>query len=135
MKTSCRSYLGIVFLIIARMAESQPVVIYAEDSFRRNQDATFRWNAISPSDLRSALPLISSICEKLSLSVPTPVITNQVARVRGVMFDSEGNRSLYVTLTNGFEFWVEHGTVIGFRSSKDVEGMGDTRLFHLAFGP
>jgi hypothetical protein len=38
-------------------------------------------------------------------------------------------------LTNGFEFWVEHGTVIGFRSSKDVEGMGDTRLFHLAFGP
>jgi hypothetical protein len=124
---------GVIALLMARVANAQPI-IFAEDTLRRNFDALAGRIGASTSDLESGLPMISSFCEKLDLPVPRPVTTNQVAKLRGIPFGPDGG-SLYITLTNQFEFWIEHGTVMAFSSPTNVNRMGDARLFPLAYGP
>lgn len=77
------------------------------------------------------LPYVSDFAKKLELPVPVPITANHVERFTGLRKDPGG----YLILTNGYEFWYDHGYVRGFRTPHSYYNLQDPADIPKFYGP
>src|SRR5882762_9268852 len=82
--------------------------------------------------LTAILPYVSEFCSKLAVPCSGPITTNQVARF--VPSQIDGELGGYITLTNGAEFWFEHGHINGYRTPASYYDVQDPKQVPRFFG-
>lgn len=82
--------------------------------------------------LVAILPYVSDFAETLQLGTPLPASTNQVRRFQPDPRKDFGGG--WLTLTNGWEFWFDHGHVSGFRCPRSYHTLQDPDRIPEFFG-
>jgi hypothetical protein len=83
--------------------------------------------------LVAVLPYFSQFAQKIELPLPTPISISQVQTFDvSVHRDNLGG---YLALTNGYEFWYEHGHVQSFRTPRCYYALHDPRQIPSFYGP
>ena len=94
--------------------------------------APLDWPAVNPEYARQLIPMmfkaVDEYAQKLSLPIPQPLTTNNVAKV--MITDNEGWPHAEIELTNGWRFIYRHTMVNGYYAP-DVFVTVDKRPFHL----
>lgn len=89
--------------------------------------------AYSNAVLVAILPHMTDVAQKLELPFPTPITQSEV---RHFFCDPRaGEVGGYVVLTNGYEFWFQHGYVNGMSSPWNVFRLQDPDLLPKFYGP
>jgi hypothetical protein len=81
----------------------------------------------------AVLPEVGRFAQRLTLPIDTPITTNQVAEFR-YREDAAGGVG-YVRVTNGTEFWFEHGIVNGYRTPRSYYDLQNPKEVPKYFGP
>lgn len=82
--------------------------------------------------LLAILPHFSDLAQKLDLQLPVPITPEHVWRFN--CDPRKGQFGGWVVLTNGYEFWFEHGFAYGFSSPRSYASLQDPKLIPTFFG-
>lgn len=83
--------------------------------------------------LVAVLPCFSDFAKQVEIPIPVPIAMNQVQHF--VCDPRYGHLGGYLTLTNGCEFWFDHGFVEGFRTPRSYFNLQDPALIPKFYGP
>lgn len=88
------------------------------------------WPSVNPEYARQLIPMmfkaIDEYARKLSLPIPRPLTTNNIARVE--VHDNEGWPHSEITLTNGWRFVYRHTMVNGFYAPDNFFASNDRKI-------